>query len=58
MAKIWRNRIEGRTQLFSECPERYKKDVLDLMIQDVADGIITEDVFFELTNMIYKEIKG
>ena len=48
MAKIWRNRIEAGTQLFSNCPAKYKNDVLELMQQDVENGIITEDEFNEL----------
>ena len=31
MAKIWRNRIEGGTKTFEECPDRYKDDVLQLI---------------------------
>lgn len=45
MAKIWRNRIEGGTQQYSECPELYKNDVLRLMEQDVIDGVITQEQF-------------
>ena len=43
MAKIWRNRIEAGDQQFEDCPARYKPQVLALMRQDVADGIITAD---------------
>lgn len=53
MAKIWRNRIEAGDQLFENCPARYKSQVLVLMRQDVADGIITAEQFEELTGQPY-----
>lgn len=53
MAKIWRNRIEAGDQLFENCPDRYKQGVLDLMRQDVANGIITAERFEELTGEPY-----
>lgn len=54
MAKIWRNRIEAGDQLFSHCPERYKAQVLVLMRQDVADGVISAERFEELTSIPYE----
>lgn len=53
MAKIWRNRIEAGDQQFLHCPARYKDQVLALMRQDVADGIITAERFEELTGQPY-----
>lgn len=55
IAKIWRNRIEAGTQQFSDCPARYKAQVLTLMRQDVVDGIITAEQFEELTGQPYEE---
>lgn len=55
MAKIWRNRIEAGDQLFSHCPERYRTQVLALMRQDVADGIISAERFEDLTGQPYEE---
>ena len=54
MAKIWRHRIEAGDQLFSHCPERYKAQVLVLMRQDVADGVISAERFEELTGIPYE----
>lgn len=51
MAKIWRNRIEVGTQVFSDCPEKYKKDVLKLMQQDVEDEIITQEEYDKLISL-------
>lgn len=53
MAKIWRNRIEAGDQLFKDCPDRYKEQVLELMRQDVVDGVITKEQFEELTGEKY-----
>ena len=55
MAKIWRNRIEGGTKTFKECPDRYKEDVLELMQQDVENGKISKEKYKELTGMDYPE---
>lgn len=55
MIKIWRNRIEAGDQLFENCPQRYKAGVLELMRQDVADGVITAERFEELTGQPYEE---
>jgi hypothetical protein len=49
MAKIWRNRIEAGTQIYSDCPAKYRPDVLTYMRQDVTDGLITAEEFKTLT---------
>ena len=41
MAKIWRNRIWAGTQRFEFCPSRYKTQVIDLMREDLEDGLHT-----------------
>ena len=51
MAKIWRNRSEAETQVFSNCPDKYKKDVLNLMQQDVEDGVITQEEYDKLISL-------
>lgn len=53
IAKIWRNRIEAGTQSFTDCPEKYKAMVLQLMREDVASGKITAEEFEELTGEPY-----
>lgn len=55
MPKIWRNRIEAGDQKFADCPQKYKNQVLELMRQDVKDGIITAEQFEELTGIPYEE---
>ena len=61
MAKIWRNRIIARTQKYSDCPARYKNDVLDLLKKDVVNetvtsfGKMTPEMFYELTGIEYVE---
>ena len=44
MVKIWRNRIWAGTQSLNNCPLRYKVGAMELMSQDVSDGVhsITE----------------
>lgn len=53
MAKIWRNRIEAGDQLYSNCPAKYRPDVLTYMRQDVTDGLITAAQYKELTGEDY-----
>lgn len=53
MAKIWRNRLIAGTQKFSDCPEKYKTEVVVLLREDVANGIITAERFKEITDMDY-----
>ena len=60
MAKIWRNCIEAGTKDFVDCPERYQEDVLAIMREDVAAGIMTKkgkmtpELFEELTGIAYE----
>ena len=53
MAKIWRNRIIAGDQLFENCPQKYRNQVLELLRQDVADGVISAEQFEELTGQPY-----
>lgn len=54
MAKIWRNRLIAGTQKFEDCPAKYKDEVVALLRQDVADGVITAKRFKEITDMDYE----
>lgn len=53
MAKIWRNRIIAGDQLFENCPQKYRTQVLEFLRQDVADGVISAEQFEELTGQPY-----
>lgn len=53
MAKIWRNRIIAGDQQFSDCPARYRNQVLALLRADVENGVITAEEFTELTGQPY-----
>ena len=53
MAKIWRNRLIAGTQKFDDCPEKYKADVVALLREDVANGVITAERFKEITGQDY-----
>ena len=48
MAKIWRNRLIDGTQVFSECPEKYKTAVLALLQADVKNGVISQERYEEI----------
>lgn len=48
MAKIWKKRIEAGDQLFSSCPIKYKGKVLELLMQDVEDGLLSQEDYEEL----------
>ena len=53
MAKIWRNRLIAGTQVFENCPDKYKDAVIELLREDVLNGVITEERFKEITGMDY-----
>jgi len=55
MAKIWRNRIIAGTQLYENCPDRYKDAVKALLRQDVENGVITAEQYKEITGEDYDE---
>lgn len=56
MAKIWRNRLIAGTQVFSECPEKYRGEVIALLREEVANGNpdCDEKRFEEITGMPYE----
>jgi hypothetical protein len=64
MVKIWRNRIWAGTQVLANCPARYKAGVMDMMTEDLEDGIHTLDELKQLvengnvTPEEYKQITG
>ena len=53
MAKIWRNRLEAGTQVWADCPERYRAEVDDLLRADVASGKITAERYHVITGNDY-----
>ena len=64
MAKIWRNRIEAGTQKLSDCPIKYRSQVISLIQNDISTGSYSEYQLRELVNSgmmteeEYKEITG
>ena len=64
MVKIWRNRIWAGTQVLANCPARYKTGVMDMMAEDLEDGIHNLDELKQLvengnvTTEEYKQITG
>lgn len=48
MAKIWVNRIEAGTKLFSECPARYQEDVKAIFAKKAENGEIPTEVVEEI----------
>lgn len=55
MAKIWRNRLEAGTQVWADCPDRYKAAVKALLKADVASGKITAERYEEIVGEAYEE---
>lgn len=53
MAKIWRNRLEAGTQLWANCPERYRDAVRALLRADVETGKMTAARYLEITGEAY-----
>lgn len=53
MAKIWRNRIIAGDREYSAVPSSIKNDVLNLLKQDVANGVISAERFKEITGEDY-----
>ena len=50
MAKIWARRLEAGTQIFSDCPEKYRDDVIAILQRDVTLGIITQEDYDRIIN--------
>ena len=53
MAKIWRNRLIAGTQVWADCPERYRAAVKALLRADVEAGRITAERYYEITGEGY-----
>lgn len=51
ISKIWKKRIEAGTQVYSDCPDRYKAEVNALLREDVANGIITQEEYERLISL-------
>lgn len=43
MARIWARRLEAGTQKWTNCPAQYREQVKDILEQDVADNVISEE---------------
>lgn len=57
IAKIWKDRIEARTQSFDSCPIQYKEEVLSLMRDDVKNKRTTPNGE-KMTSKLFKELTG
>lgn len=57
MAKIWRNRLIAGTQVFEDCPEKYRADVIELLKEEVRNGNpdCTAERFEEITGIPYED---
>lgn len=53
MAKIWRNRLVAGTQVWANCPERYRAAVQALLREDVEASRITAERYQEITGEAY-----
>ena len=53
MAKIWRNRLEAGTQVWADCPEKYRDEVKRLLKLDVVIGKITPERYEEIVGEPY-----
>lgn len=51
MAKIWRNRIIAGDKEFSSCPLAYKNSVIQLLKDDVKNGVISSDDYDRITKL-------
>ena len=49
MAKIWKNRLIAGTQVWADCPERYRATVKALLRADVESKKITTEKYTEIT---------
>lgn len=50
MSKIWRNRIEAGTKKLSNCPLKYRAEVIELIREDLAEGTFTEQQLRQLVD--------
>lgn len=53
MAKIWHKRILAGTQIFDDCPLKYKADVKAMFIEDVQNGVISAEQYEEIIGEPY-----
>lgn len=53
MAKIWHKRILAGTQIYADCPLKYKADVKTMFIDDVVNGVITAEQYEEIIGEPY-----
>lgn len=55
MAKIWRNRLIAGSQVWADCPERYRAAVKALLRADVESGKISAERYEEITGEPFEE---
>lgn len=55
MVKIWKNRIEAGDKKLSDCPSEWQSQVIELLREDVSNGVITAERFKEITDIPYEE---
>lgn len=53
MAKIWRNRLIAGTQVWADCPAKYRDAVKALLRADVEAGRITAERYQEIVGEEY-----
>lgn len=54
MAKIYWRRIKAGTRFYKDVPtEELKAEIKQLALQDVADGVITDEEYEELIGEVY-----
>lgn len=53
MNRIWANRLEAGTQIWSDVPEKRKNAVKEILRSDVINGIITAEQYTIITGEEY-----
>lgn len=53
MNRIWANRLEAGTQVWSSVPSSRKAAVEAILREDVENGVITAERFEEITGISY-----
>ena len=48
MNRIWANRLEAGTKTWNEVPSNRKNGVKTILLEDVENGVITEEQYNEI----------
>lgn len=48
MARVWADRLEAGTQVWSDVPSRRRNEVQAILQADVAAGVITEEQYLAI----------